>query len=157
MAALPQGFLSRPARVEDVPAVAALEAEVFTDPWPAHLYVQEVGQPLRFQIVVDTDNGFLAGYLFACWQLDELHILKVATHPLHQGRGIATTMLAQARSEAEKASARAVILEVRPSNRGAFRLYRRLGYNVIARRPRYYADGEDALLMCLPLGHPPAA
>ncbi len=157
MAALPQGFLSRPARVEDVPAVAALEAEVFTDPWPAHLYVQEVGQPLRFQIVVDTDNGFLAGYLFACWQLDELHILKVATHPLHQGRGIATTMLAQARSEAEKASARAVILEVRPSNRGAFRLYRRLGYNVIARRPRYYADGEDALLMCLPLGHPPGA
>ena len=157
MAALPQGFLSRPARVEDVPAVAALEAEVFTDPWPAHLYVQEVGQPLRFQIVVDTDNGFLAGYLFACWQLDELHILKVATHPLHQGRGIATTMLAQARSEAEKASARAVILEVRPSNRGAFRLYRRLGYNVIARRPRYYADGEDALLMCLPLAHPPGA
>ena len=157
MAALPQGFLSRPARVEDVPAVAALEAEVFTDPWPAHLYVQEVGQPLRFQIVVDTDNGFLAGYLFACWQLDELHILKVATHPLHQGRGIATTMLAEAKSEAEKASARAVILEVRPSNRGAFRLYRRLGYNVIARRPRYYADGEDALLMCLPLGHPPGA
>jgi [ribosomal protein S18]-alanine N-acetyltransferase len=156
MAALPQGFLSRPARVEDVPAVAALEAEVFTDPWPAHLYVQEVGQPLRFQIVVDTDNGFLAGYLFACWQLDELHILKVATHPLHQGRGIATTMLAEARSEAEKASARALILEVRPSNRGAFRLYRRLGYNVIARRPRYYADGEDALLMCLPLAHPPA-
>ncbi len=157
MAALPQGFLSRPARVEDVPAVAALEAEVFTDPWPAHLYVQEVGQPLRFQIVVDTDNGFLAGYLFACWQLDELHILKVATHPLHQGRGIATTMLAEAKSEAEKASARAVILEVRPSNRGAFRLYRRLGYNVIARRPRYYADGEDALLMCLPLAHPPGA
>ncbi len=157
MAALPQGFLSRPARIEDVPAVAALEAEVFTDPWPAHLYVQEVGQPLRFQIVVDTDNGFLAGYLFACWQLDELHILKVATHPLHQGRGIATTMLAEARSEAEKASARAVVLEVRPSNRGAFRLYRRLGYNVIARRPRYYADGEDALLMYLPLAHPPGA
>ncbi len=156
MAALPQGFLIRTAQVEDVSAVAALEAEVFPDPWPSHLYIQEVGQPLRFQRVVHTESGYLAGYLFACWQLDELHVLKVATHPLHEGKGVATTLLAEARHEAQQAGARALVLEVRPSNRRAFRLYRTLGYEVLARRPRYYADGEDALLMCLALAPPDA-
>ncbi len=151
MAALAQGYLSRPARVEDVPLVAALEAEVFSDPWPAHLYLQEVGQPLRFQRVVFTENGFLAGYLFACWQVDELHVLKVATHPLHEGRGIATSLMDEAKYEVQRAAARGLILEVRPSNRRAIRLYRHLGYNIITRRPHYYANGEDAFVMGLEL------
>ena len=131
--------------------MAALEAEVFPDPWPAHLYLQEVGQPLRFQRVVYTEDGYLAAYLFACWQVDELHVLKVATHPLHEGKGLATSLMAEARVEAERASARGLVLEVRPSNRRAIRLYRHLGYDVVGRRPRYYADGEDALVMTLEL------
>jgi len=147
MAALAQGFLIRPARTEDVPAVAKLEAEVFPDPWPAHLYLQEVGQPLRFQRVVYTEAGYLAAYLFACWQVDELHVLKVATHPLHEGKGLATSLLAEAHEEAQRSRARGLVLEVRTSNRRAFRLYRWLGYDVIGRRPRYYTDGEDALVM----------
>ena len=152
MAALAKEYVSRPPRVEDVPLVAALEAEVFPDPWPSHLYMQEVGQPLRFQRVVFTENGFLAAYLFACWQVDELHVLKVATHPLHEGRGLATSLLDEARLEARRAGANGLVLEVRPSNRRAIRLYRNLGYTIITRRPHYYANGEDALVMGLDLG-----
>ena len=154
MSALAQGFVGREARTEDIPAVAALEAEVFSDPWPQHLYLQEVGQPQRFQRVVYSENGYLAAYLFACWQLDELHVLKVATHPLYEGRGLATALLEEARLEAARSSARGLLLEVRPSNRRAIRLYRFLGYELIGRRPRYYADGEDALVMCLPIPAP---
>ena len=152
MAALAKGYLSRPARTEDVPLVAALEAEVFPDPWPAHLYMQEVGQPLRFQRVVFTEDGYLAAYLFACWQVDELHVLKVATHPLHEGRGLATSLMEEARFEAHRVGARGLVLEVRPSNRRAIRLYRHLGYDIITRRPHYYANGEDALVMRLEPG-----
>ncbi|MGD1147864.1 MAG: ribosomal protein S18-alanine N-acetyltransferase [Thermoanaerobaculaceae bacterium] len=157
MSALPQGFLTRSARTEDIPAVAALEAQVFPDPWPQHLYLQEVGQPLRFQRVAYTENGYLAAYLFACWQLDELHVLKVATHPLYEGRGLARTLLDEAKCEGQRSEARGLILEVRPSNRRAIRLYRHLGYDVLGRRPRYYADGEDALVMSLALTAPPGA
>jgi ribosomal-protein-alanine N-acetyltransferase len=157
MAALAKGFLTRAAREEDVPVVAALEAEVFPDPWPAHLYMQEVGQPLRYQRVVYTEDGFLAAYLFACWQVDELHVLKVATHPLHEGKGLATTLMAEAKVEAERGGARGLVLEVRPSNRRALHLYRHLEYVVVGRRPRYYADGEDALVMTLEIGPRPGA
>jgi len=156
VSALAQGFQSRTARTEDIPAVAALEAEVFTDPWPQHLYLQEVGQPQRFQRVVYSEDGYLAAYLFACWQLDELHVLKVATHPLYEGRGLATTLLEEAHAEAVRSAARGLLLEVRPSNRRAIRLYRFLGYELLGRRPRYYADGEDALVMCLALQAPTA-
>jgi ribosomal-protein-alanine N-acetyltransferase len=39
-------------------------------------------------------------------------------------------------------------LEVRLSNDAARRLYEKLGFRVVGRRPRYYKDNlEDALLM----------
>jgi ribosomal protein S18 acetylase RimI-like enzyme len=60
--------------------------------------------------------------------------------------------MAEAKTEAERAGARGLVLEVRPSNRRAIRLYRHLGYDVVGRRPRYYADGEDALVMTFELG-----
>jgi len=157
VAALPDGFLTRTARTEDVPAVAKLEAEVFTDPWPQHLYLQEVGQPLRFQRVICDGSGALVAYLFACWQVDELHILKVATHPIYEGRGIATALLDEARREAERSRGRGLILEVRPTNQRAIRLYRHLGYQILSRRPRYYTDGEDAIVMFLSLPRPAPA
>jgi ribosomal-protein-alanine N-acetyltransferase len=46
---------------------------------------------------------------------------------------------------------RSVFLEVRPSNREALGLYRSRGFQVVGRRPEYYDDGEDALLMTLEL------
>jgi ribosomal-protein-alanine N-acetyltransferase len=147
MAALPVGFVIRLARTDDVPAVAAIEAEVFPDPWPLRLYLQEVGQPLRFQRVVHDDAGRVCAYLFACWQTDELHILKVATHPIHQGKGLASALLDGALREAVRTRSRGLILEVRPSNGGAIRLYQTLGYRLVTRRPHYYSDGEDALVM----------
>jgi ribosomal-protein-alanine acetyltransferase len=159
VAALPDNLVIRPPRAEDVPAVAALEAEVFTDPWPAHIYHQEVGQPLRFQRLVFNAGGFLVAYLFGCWQVDELHVLKVATHPLYQGRGLATLLMHAAHDEAREASGRGLILEVRPSNRRALLLYRHIGYRTIGRRPHYYTDGEDALVMAFdlqPTGAPEA-
>ena len=154
MAALPQGFLIRHAEADDIAAVAALEALVFPDPWPLHLYAQEVRQPLRFQRVVFSANDYLAAYLFACWQADELHVLKVATHPLYHGVGLATSLLREAEAEAVRGGGRGIILEVRPSNHRAVQLYRHLGYRVIGRRPRYYSDGEDALVMFLAVKPP---
>jgi ribosomal-protein-alanine N-acetyltransferase len=151
--ALPAGFALRAPRTADVAAVAALEAQVFSDPWPAHMYGQELGQPLRFQRVITNPDGYVAAYLFSCWQVDELHVLKVATHPLYEGRGLATVLLDQARCEAEQKRGRGILLEVRPSNRRAFELYRWLGYDLLARRPRYYSDGEDALVMFLDVNH----
>lgn len=144
---LPAGYVMRPATVDDLPAIAAIEAEVFVDPWASHLYLQEIGQPLRYQRIVATDTGFVVAYLFAVWQFDEMHILKVATHPIYAGRQIASALLAVARDEVANCRGRGLLLEVRPSNHRAIRLYHRIGYHTIGRRPGYYVNGEDALVM----------
>lgn len=46
----------------------------------------------------------------------------------------------------------AATLEVRAGNAAAVALYRRLGFEEVGRRRRYYADGSDALLMTRPPG-----
>jgi ribosomal-protein-alanine N-acetyltransferase len=38
-------------------------------------------------------------------------------------------------------------LEVKASNKGAQRLYAKLGFEEVGRRRRYYSDGSDAVLM----------
>ena len=40
-----------------------------------------------------------------------------------------------------------IFLEVRVSNKPAQKLYYKFNYRVVARVPRYYADGEDAYIM----------
>ncbi|MCX7895709.1 MAG: ribosomal protein S18-alanine N-acetyltransferase [Thermoanaerobaculum sp.] len=151
MASLPEPFLWREPHFSDLAAVAQLEALVFPDPWPEGLFATEVGQPNRFQRVVLAPSGALAAYLFAAWQVDDLHILKVATHPQYQGRGLATALLQAALEEAENKGGRSLTLEVRVSNRRAIELYRRLGYLIAGRRSRYYQDGEDAYVMSRPI------
>ncbi|MGC8916231.1 MAG: ribosomal protein S18-alanine N-acetyltransferase [Thermoanaerobaculum sp.] len=147
MAALPEPFTWREPHFSDLAAIAELESLVFPDPWPEGLFATEVGQPDRFQRLVFTPTGELAAYLFAVWQVDELHILKVATHPSYQGRGLATALLRAAQEEAERRRGASVTLEVRVSNRRAIELYRHLGYRIVGRRPRYYQNGEDAFVM----------
>lgn len=154
MATYPTGYLARLAKAADIPAVAKMEADLFVDPWPGHLYLQEVEQPLRFQRVVVNGSQAVVGYLFACWQVDELHILKVATHPIFEGRGLASALMEEAREEAVRGKARGLFLEVRPSNRRAVKLYLHIGYRIIGRRPGYYTNGEDALVMFYDLSAP---
>ena len=43
--------------------------------------------------------------------------------------------------------AKTVSLEGRRGNRAVCALYYKLGFSEIAIRPRYYADGEDALML----------
>jgi ribosomal protein S18 acetylase RimI-like enzyme len=47
------------------------------------------------------------------------------------------------------AGAEVVHLEVRASNEAARRFYGELGFDEVGARPRYYPDGEDAVLLSL--------
>ena len=61
------------------------------------------------------------------------------------------TLLAQLASDARDLGATECTLEVRVSNAGAQGLYRALHLRDVGTRPRYYSDGEDALIMTGPL------
>lgn len=100
----------------------------------------------RLWLLTDA-TGTVRGALLGERVLDEAHVHLLAVEHCLRRRGAGTALLAAACDDARAAGARRVLLEVRASQRPARTLYARLGFEVVRRRSRYYADGEDALLL----------
>ena len=93
----------------------------------------------------------LAGYAGG-WIVDgQVQILKVGVDPAMRRRGIARELLAHVAADARDLGASRCSLEVRAGNVGAQELYAALGFRSLGVRPRYYSDGEDAVIMEGPL------
>ncbi|WP_243286604.1 GNAT family N-acetyltransferase [Geothrix terrae] len=118
------------------PWVVALDREAFGEPWAdlagheALWVVPEVG--------------------FALWsrapRAGEAELIRIAVAPAARGRGLGRALLMTSQRELAADGMDRLYLEVRPSNEAAVRLYEACGWSPCGRRPRYYADGEDALL-----------
>jgi ribosomal-protein-alanine N-acetyltransferase len=95
-------------------------------------------------------GGRLVGMMVLWVILDEAHIATIATHPDYRRQGIAKQLLAAALESAYAEGARSALLEVRAGNEAAQEMYRKLGFEVVGRRERYYKDNfEAAILMTL--------
>lgn len=83
------------------------------------------------------------------WNLhDEAHITTIGVIPDLRGRGLGELLFIAMVDEAIRRQVNWVTLEVRVSNLGAQALYRKYGFTVQGRRPRYYSDNnEDAFIM----------
>ena len=93
-------------------------------------------------------RGELVGWLAASgiYETAELEFLLV--HPTHRGRGVAIRLMEHWLRWAKSEGALEAVLEVRPSNTAAIRLYSRCGLVERGSRQRYYQHPpEDALLM----------
>ena len=102
-----------------------------------------------------SDGLRLVGYAGG-WIVDgDVQILKVGVDPAWRRHGIARELLSRVASDARDLGARTCSLEVRAGNDGAQAFYRALDFEPLGKRPRYYSDGEDALIMQgpLPLAH----
>lgn len=144
----------RPMTAEDLDGVLALEAASFSDPWSRGLYEHELNDNKfsRYRVVVPAEGAGKPDVLAqGGWMLfgEEAHILTIAVRPELRGQGIGRWLLLHLLAEAQEAGCASVLLEVRPSNEAAIRLYESLGFAVIGRRKRYYPDKEDALVLQL--------
>lgn len=80
--------------------------------------------------------------------LDEAHVTTIGMRPDYQGRGLGELLFLELIDEAIRRKCTWVTLEVRISNYGAQALYRKYGFSIQGRRPRYYSDNnEDAFIM----------
>ncbi len=143
-----QSLAVRPARQEDLAAVAAVLDAGATATWDRATLAHELGIAWSRVLVLDYDGQVAA--LAVYWLVvDEVQLLHIATHAAHRRRGLARRLLLNVVSEARRRGARRMLLEVRPSNTAARSLYVATGFTETGVRPRYYADGEDAVLMRL--------
>lgn len=133
---------------EDLVAVHDIEVAVSPDPWSAELFADELagGRTDRHWLVAVSD-GAVVGFGGLLFVADEAHIMNLAVAPDRRRQGIAATLVANLLSTAGDRGSIAATLEVRASNEAALGLYRSFGFTESGRRPRYYPDGEDALIM----------
>lgn len=155
-----EGIAYKPLDARHVAAVAALESQVMgSDAWNEALVADELGRPDRLwwaayaadpKMPLSADAP-LVGYAGG-WVVDgDVQILKVGVDPAWRRHGIARMLLARVADDARNLGARTCSLEVRAANAGAQALYGALGLTVAGKRPRYYSDGEDAVIMAGPL------
>jgi ribosomal-protein-alanine N-acetyltransferase len=139
--------LIRPMTAVDLPSVHALECAAEPDPWTREHFAEELERSCSH-----TDlcwrNGQLAGFLCAWLIAGELQIQNVATAPGFRRQGVAARLLTLALERAAAAGFESAWLEVRVGNAAAITLYERFNFREVARRPGYYPDGEDAMVMC---------
>ena len=145
------GIVYKPLDAAHAAAVAALEAQVMgSDAWNEHLVADELPRPDRVWWAA-YDGEQLLGYAGG-WVVDgQVQILKVGVDPAQRRRGIARELLARMAADARDLGAATCSLEVRAGNAGARAFYEALGFHALGTRPRYYSDGEDALIMEGPL------
>ena len=82
--------------------------------------------------------------------VDELHILELVTAVADRRQGLAKQLLVRAFALSVQRGCSRALLELRASNQVAQHLYESVGFVVVGARPRYYRDGEAALLMTRP-------
>ncbi|MBI5516099.1 MAG: ribosomal protein S18-alanine N-acetyltransferase [Deltaproteobacteria bacterium] len=137
----------RPVTLEDLDQVAALELESFSNPFARDALASELQRSWARVLGVDAPPHGIVAFVDLWLVADEVHVINVATAARHRRRGHARALLQAVLDMARVRRCASVLLEVRPSNRAAIALYERFGFAVIATRPRYYDDGEDALVM----------
>lgn len=79
--------------------------------------------------------------------VEDAEIDNIGVREVYRGEGIGKTILGQLVKKAKEKKMNRIFLEVRVSNTPAMLLYLHHGFHGLYTRPRYYPDGEDAVVM----------
>jgi ribosomal-protein-alanine N-acetyltransferase len=144
----PVRVVIEPMRLDDLPAVHAIEQASFTAPWPPHAYRSELESNRLAQYLVARVGDTVAAYGGMWLMVDEAHITTFAVHPAWRRQRIGERLMLAFLDVAVDQGAHEATLEVRLSNLAARKLYEKYGFRPVGLRPRYYSDDhEDALIM----------
>jgi ribosomal-protein-alanine N-acetyltransferase len=139
-------FVVRRFRLEDLNRVHEIEKRSFKDPYPL-LILLNLYELYPETFLVAERDGLVVGYLIARPTDRKGHILSLATDPRYRNQGVGRTLIGTIVDFFRRRKAREIWLEVRVSNQRAVRFYKNLGFLEVGKALRYYADGEDAIVL----------
>ena len=153
---MPNDCVIRRMTLDDLDAVAEIEAATFPTPWSRDSFRQELERNVAARYLVAEMEGQVIGYAGAWIILDESHITNIAIEESRRGLGYGRALTTALMQYLSNLGAAYATLEVRRSNLRAQNLYKSLGFVELGVRKRYYEDNrEDALIMVC--DHMPAA
>lgn len=139
----------RPAAARDFAAIVEIEAEAFrAQSWGAKSVREGLSTPLVSALLAFGD-GAPAPDGFALWRTlgKEGEILSLAVAPARRRMGAADALVEAILKDAAADSLAAMFLEVDDANLPARALYEKHLFRQVGRRPRYYRNGHDALVL----------
>jgi [ribosomal protein S18]-alanine N-acetyltransferase len=138
----------RPMKRGDLKAVTEIEGRAYEFPWEPNTFRDCL--KTGYCCWVGEKAGQVVAYGILTVGAGESHILNICVDPACQGQGYGRLTLQKLMAVAAGHRAEMMILEVRPSNRRAVKLYHDVGFNEIGTRKGYYPANngrEDALVL----------
>ena len=135
----------RIATSNDFADILSIEKKVFKHPWSKEQLSWELNSQPAAENYVMIAKGNMIGYLFSHVVDDDVQILNIAIDIPFQHKGYGEQLLSYFLDQFNTDSS--IHLEVRKSNFPAINLYLKFGFHETGTRKRYYADGEDAIIM----------
>ncbi len=142
-------FEIRSATSSDVDSLLSLQQRVHPWAWERRAWCEELGRRQSIVWIVDGGGGEAdaLGFLVAWRVLDAIEIVDLGVAPEARRHQIATALMQTLVALAATSAVARIALQVRPKNRGAIALYKKLGFHFVGRQSGYYEDGDSARLM----------
>jgi ribosomal-protein-alanine N-acetyltransferase len=137
----------------DAVLISGMHRVCFKQPWDEKAMSTLLGLPGVFGYLAVTAQAdpVPQGFVMARLAADEAEILTLLVLPPFRRSGVGRSLLAATAEAALAQKTRKLFLEVAATNTSAISLYTEFGFIQQGRRPRYYQNGVDALLMLLAL------
>lgn len=138
----------RPMAAEDLEVVATIEQDIYLFPWSTGNFRDSLNA--GYSCWVQLADGVPVGYAVMMLAAGEAQLLNLGIAKPYQRRGLGRRLLQHMIKVARGHHANIMLLEVRPSNTAARRLYLDTGFRETALRKHYYPahnGREDAVLM----------
>lgn len=132
---------------KDVPTVALIERDCFSEPWSEQGFLDGMDNFTVF-FAAEDDRGNVVGYIGMYLMKPEGEITNVAVAKEVRGRGIGAALVVAMQQWAEEHGIERIVLEVRVSNAPAIHVYEEKGFITIGVRKNFYRlPTEDAGIM----------
>ncbi len=144
-----------PMTARDLASVMVIENQAYPFPWSSGNFKDSLAA--GYSTWVLREHQVMLGYMVWMQVVDEAHLLNITLTPARQGHGLGRWMMRSLIDQVKAAGLDRIVLEVRPSNVRALRLYERSGFQRIGLRKGYYpsapetAAREDAIVLALDL------
>jgi ribosomal-protein-alanine acetyltransferase len=143
-----QGLQIRRMLAQDVAAVREiLRATPSAADWSEEAVRNSLGNAHAVALVSERRKE-ISGCIFGLKVADEAEILNLVVTPPNQRQGEASELVRRLLAEWEPSGRKRIFLEVRESNAAAVAFYKRLGFQQVRKRKKYYSNPEeDALVL----------
>jgi ribosomal-protein-alanine N-acetyltransferase len=150
-AQLQQAWRLLPMHPAHLPQVQEIENRAYPFPWTEGIFSDCLKTGYSAWVVTNT-LGEVQAYAFMSMAVGEAHVLNICVDPQLQRQGLGRFLMQHLVTLARAAHCTIVLLEVRKSNKNAFRLYESMGFERLGLRKNYYpahAGREDAIVLGL--------